>query len=199
MVAIGVEDVVSEAVAQRLLLQYAPEIEWTQTFGLTGYGELKRKMPTFDKIAQYREPMLVITDLDNPMICPVDFRSNWCQGLQMPPSFVFRIAVTEIESWLLADRDHIAQWLGISVAHVPLEPETIDEPKECLVGLAGRSRNRGIRQAMVPTARSARSTGPGYNECVSAFADRIWNPEVARAVAPSLDRAIIRISELGRF
>ena len=199
MVAIGVEDVVSEAVAQRLLLQYAPEIEWTQTFGLTGYGELKRKMPTFDKIAQYREPMLVITDLDNPMICPVNFRSEWCQGLHMPPSFVFRIAITEIESWLLADRDHIAQWLGISAEHVPHEPEMIAGPKECLVGLAGRSRNRGIRRAMVPTAGSTRSTGPGYNEYVSAFANQIWNPEVARAVSPSLDRAVIRIGELERF
>ena len=199
MVAIGVEDVVSEAVAQRLLLQYAPEIEWTQTFGLTGYGDLKRKMPTFDKIAQYREPVLVITDLDNPMLCPANFRSEWCQGLQMPPGLVFRIAVTEIESWLLADRAHIAQWLGISVAQVPREPETVGEPKECLVSLAGRSRNRGIRRAMVPTAGSTRSTGPGYNEYVSAFANRIWNPEVARAVAPSLDRAIIRIGELGRF
>ena len=196
MVAIGVEDVVSEAVAQRLLIEYAPGLEWTQTFGLTGYGELKRKMSTFDKIAQYKEPMLVITDLDNPDLCLVHFRANWCQGLQMPPGFVFRIAVAEIESWLLADRARIAQWLGISETRVPRTPETVLEPKECLVRLASRSRHRSIREAMVPAADSARSTGPGYNECVSSFASEVWNPEAARTIAPSLHRAIVRIEEL---
>lgn len=196
MVAIGVEDVVSEAVAQRLLLQYARGLEWTQTFGLTGYGELKHKMPTFDKIAQYREAMLVITDLDNPDLCLVRFREDWCRGLQMPPSFIFRIAVAEIESWLLADRDRIAQWLGISETRVPRTPETVVEPKECLVRLASRSRHRSIREAMVPVAGSTRSTGPGYNEYVSSFASDLWNPEAARSNSPSLDRAIIRIGEL---
>ena len=40
MVAIGVEDVVSEAVAKRLIVQYAPQLEYTRTYGLTGYGQL---------------------------------------------------------------------------------------------------------------------------------------------------------------
>lgn len=196
MVAIGAEDVVSEAVAKRLISQYAPQLEYTRTYGLTGYGQLKVSMPTYDKISLYSEPMLVITDLDNPKLCLVHFRSEWCQGLQMPPTFVFRIAVTEIESWLLADRDRIAQWLGISKALLPRTPEDVERPKECLVRLASRSRYRKIREAMVPATRSTRSTGPGYNQYVSAFANDLWNPESARVAAPSLDRAIDRIAEL---
>ena len=196
MVAIGVEDVVSQAVAQRLISEYAPSLELTQIFGLSGFGDLKLKMPTFDKIAQYREPILVITDLDNLQLCLVEFRSEWCQGLQMPPSFVFRIAVAEIESWLLADRLQIAQWLGISESLIPQRPEDVPQPKECLVRLARRSRNRRLRESMVPRPGSTRSTGPGYNDCVSQFAALNWNPDVARIITPSLNRTIIRISEL---
>ncbi len=196
MVAIGVEDVVSEAVAKRLIFQYAPQLEYTRTYGLTGYGQLKVSMPTYDKISLYSEPMLVITDLDNPNLCLVHVLREWCRGLQMPPTFVFRIAVTEIESWLLADRDRMAQWLGVSKVRVPRTPEDLERPKECLVRLASGSRYRRIREAMVPATRSARSTGPGYNQYVSTFAADLWDPETARVAAPSLDRAIDRIAEL---
>ena len=186
----------SQAVAQRLISEYAPALELTQVFGLSGFGELKRKMPTFDKIAQYREPILVITDLDNLQLCLLQFRSEWCRGLQMLPDFVFRIAVAEIESWLLADRRRIAQWLGISESLVPRHPEAVPQPKECLVGLARRSRKWRLREAMVPKPSSTGTTGPGYNDCVSGFATLDWQPEVARTIAPSLNRAIIRIDEL---
>ena len=188
----------SQAVAQRLICEYAPALQLTQIIGLSGFGELKRKMPTFDKIAQYREPMLVITDLDNLHLCLRQFREEWCQGLQMPPEFVFRIAVAEIESWLLADRNRIAQWLGISETLVPRRPEAIPLPKECLVGLARRSRHRSLREAMVPKPGSTGATGPGYNDHLGEFATSNWRPDIARTNAPSLDRAIIRIDELAR-
>ena len=153
-------------------------------------------MPTYDKISLYNEPMLVITDLDDPNLCLIDLLREWCQGLQMPPTFVFRIAVTEIESWLLADRERMAQWLGVSKARLPRTPEDVERPKECLVRIASRSRYRKIREAVVPATRSTRSTGPGYNQYVSAFVTDLWNPETARVAAPSLDRAIKRIAEL---
>ena len=153
-------------------------------------------MPTYDKIALYSEPMLVITDLDNPRLCLIHFLSEWCQGLQMPPTFVFRIAVTEIESWLLADRDRIAQWLGISQTLRPRKPEDVEHPKEYLVRLASRSRYRKIREAIVPATQSTRSTGPGYIN-TSAHSLAIYGtPENARIAAPSLDRAIDRIVKL---
>ena len=188
----------SQAVAERLIAEYAPALELTQIFGLSGFGALKRKMPTFDKITQYSEPILVITDLDSLQLCLLQFRLEWCQGLQMLPDFVFRIAVTEIESWLLADRRQIAQWLGVSESLVPRHPEAVPQPKECLVGLARRSRNRRLREAMVPKPSSTGTTGPGYNDCVSEFATLDWHPSIARTIAPSLNRAIIRIDELAR-
>ena len=196
MVTLGVEDVVSESVAQRLIREYAPRLQWVQTIGLTGFGQLKKQMPTFNKIAQYRGPVIVVTDLDNPRSCPIVLIVEWSQDLQLSPSFVFRVAVIEIETWLIADRQRIAKWLTVPETLVPRLPETIPEPKECLVNLASRSRNRRLREAMVPRPGSTRSTGPGYNEYVSAFASDVWNPEAARTIAPSLDRAIVRIAEL---
>ena len=77
MVTLGVEDVVSESVAQRLIREYAPRLQWVQTIGLTGFGQLKKQMPTFNKIAQYRGPVIVVTDLDNPRSCPIVLIVEW--------------------------------------------------------------------------------------------------------------------------
>ncbi len=198
MVTLGVEDVVSESVALRLVREYAPGLQWAQTMGLSGFGQLKKQMPTFNKIAQYRGSMLVVTDLDNPQLCPINLIAEWCQGLQLSPNLVFRIAVTEIEAWLIADRQHVSQWLAISESLIPRKPESVTQPKECLVGLARRSPNRKLREAIVPRSGSTRGTGPGYNERISSFASDVWNPEAARVIAPSLNRAIVRIAELSR-
>ena len=196
MITLAVEDRLSEAVAKRLLSDYAPDMPVMGTEGLNGFGQLKAKLPSFNMIARYREPVLVITDLDNPASCPVALIQEWRQNLVFEPGLLFRVAVMEIEAWLIADRSRLAQWLGIEDRIVPRNPEHITQPKERLVALARRSPKRALREAIVPRRNGTGTTGPGYNEHVSDFATRHWNPEMARRTAPSLDRAIARIAEL---
>ena len=196
MITLAVEDRLSEAVAKRLLADYAPDMPVMGTEGLNGFGQLKAKLPSFNMIARYREPVLVITDLDNPASCPVALIQEWRQNLVFEPGLLFRVAVMEIEAWLIADRSRLAQWLGIEDRIVPRNPEHITQPKERLVALARRSPKRALREAIVPRRNGTGTTGPGYNEHVSDFATRHWNPEMARRTAPSLDRAIARIAEL---
>lgn len=196
MITLAVEDRLSEAVANRLLADYAPDMPVTGTEGLNGFGQLKAKLPSFNMIARYREPVLIITDLDNPASCPVALIQEWRQNQVFEPGLLFRVAVMEIEAWLIADRSRLAQWLGIEDRLVPRNPEHITQPKESLVALARRSPKRALREAIVPRRNGTRTTGPGYNDHVSDFATRHWNPEMARRSAPSLDRAIARIGEL---
>ena len=196
MITLAVEDRLSEAVAKRLLADYAPDMPVTGTEGLNGFGQLKAKLPSFNMIARYREPVLIITDLDNPASCPVALIQEWRQNLVFEPGLLFRVAVMEIEAWLIADRSRLAQWLGIEDRLVPRNPEHITQPKESLVALARRSPKRALREAIVPRRNGTRTTGPGYNDHVSDFATRHWNPEMARRSAPSLERAIARIAEL---
>lgn len=77
-----------------------------------------------------------------------------------------RIAGREVEAWLPADREGIAEFLAVGIAKVPREPERDADPKRTLVNLAR----------------------------LSAFVAEAWNPEHARGRAPSLERALRRLA-----
>ena len=149
-ITVAVEDLLSESVAHRLLRDYAPNLQPTRTEGLTGYGQLKARFTSFSKMAHYREPVLLITDLDNPKSCPLALIQEWRQRLPAEPNLLFRVAVVEIESWLIADRPGISQWLSIADWHVPRRPETLLHPKESLVGLAGAAGNARFGKPSCP-------------------------------------------------
>jgi len=51
-------------------------------------------------------------------------------------------------------------YLSVSANRVPREPEEVPDPKQALVNIARRSRNRAIRQDMVPREGSGRPVGP---------------------------------------
>lgn len=196
LITVGVEDLLSESVAKRLLAEYAPGFQNIRTEGLRGYGQLKSRFSSFNMIARYREPVLLITDLDNPQSCPVAIIREWSRNLAIEPHLLFRVAVVEIETWLIADRLRLAQWLGVSDSLISRYPESIHQPKESLVALARRSPDRRLRESIAPSPGGTRSVGPGYNDCLSEFVMSHWNPGEARLGSPSLDRAIIRIAEL---
>ena len=199
LITLGVEDELSELVARRLVTEYAPNMQIIDTIGLQGNRQLREQLRRLNQIATNRHPALVLTDLDRPQSCPPALLQEWTQSLAMAPNLLLRVAVLEIESWLLADRHGIARWLSLAVNQVPSNPESILDPKRTLVELAGRSRNRALREAIVPRrGAGTHHTGPGYNESVGEYAINHWNTEAARSNAPSLDRAIIRIVELAR-
>ena len=197
-ITLAVEDRLSEAVAKRLIADYAPDLQVFQTLGLRGYGYLRRNLPKLDEIARYLRPALVFTDLDNPASCPPALIQNWTQGIGLSPNLLFRVAILEIEAWLLADRDGIARWMSLADRRrIPANPESIVDPKRTIIELANRSRNRQLRRAIVPgRGIGANRIGPSYNEKMSEFATHHWNPAAARRSAPSLNRAIARIAEL---
>ena len=195
-VTVGVEDLLSESVAKRLLLDYAPIFQEIRTEGMTGYGQLKARFSSFNMIARFREAVLLITDLDNPKSCPIVLIREWSQGFEIESDLLFRVVVVEIETWLLADRLGFSRWLEVSGNLIQRYPEDISQPKEALVALARRSPNRRLRDAIVSPSGSTRSVGPGYNDYLGEFAAQHWNIEAARLNSLSLDRAIVRIGEL---
>ena len=187
----------TETVSRRLIAEYAPDVEISETLGLRGSRSLRQNLRRLNEIATHLHPALVFTDLDRPQSCPPALLREWTQGLTMSSRLMIRVAVLEIEAWLLADRAGLAQWLSIAVNRVPPNPEHVPDPKRALVELAGRSRNHELREAIVPRhGTGTHRTGPGYNRSVGEFVAQYWNPEIARLNAPSLDRSIARINEL---
>ena len=97
-----VEDVPGEAVLRRLFAELAPA--WTVTLvdDCGGFGRMRARLPGY-RNASHVYPHLLLTDLD-AYACPSALMADW--GVQSePPRFLFRVAVREIEAWLMGDRD----------------------------------------------------------------------------------------------
>ena len=196
-ITLGVEDPLSEAVAVKIVEQYAEGARIARILGLMGNDDLRKRLPSLNAISSYEGPAFVLTDLDSHQRCPAELVSSWTQGIRRSPNLVVRVAVLEIEAWIIADRVNFARWLGIAESVVPRAPEEVDDPKRALVQLASRSRNRTLRDGLVrDLGNGLLRPGPDYNPELRDFVNRCWDPEAARLAAPSLSRAIRRVSDL---
>lgn len=104
-----------------------------------------------------------------------------------------------VEAGLLADRERIAQLLGVRTTSLPSDPDSLDDPKAALVDLARRSRFRAIRGDLMPREGSGRQVGPLYTTRMIKFAEDEeggWRPEEALRVSGSLARSVRRLSDL---
>ncbi|MEW6378311.1 MAG: hypothetical protein AB1611_01755 [bacterium] len=157
---IAVEDSLSEAVLRKVIDQSGRHWQVGTCHQRGGFGYLKQKIEGFNSAAKGK-PFLVLTDLDRAD-CPIALIQEW---LTVPrhPDLLFRVAVREVESWLLADRTGLAQFLGIQESLVPGDPDTIPDPKQCLISLARKSRYRALRSDIVPLPGSTAKQGRNYN------------------------------------
>lgn len=188
-----VEGLLDEAVAQRLI-RYSGHRVGT-TYGKQGAAYLHQKAAGFNVRTRYGNPILLLVDFaDTKLSCPPEVSKSWLSD--QSPRLLLRVVVREIESWLLADQDGIASLLGISVRHLPADPETLADPKQTLVNLARRSRRSMIRRSLVPQPGISAVVGPGYTGVMSSFVSKQWNIEKARQRATSLDRCLNRLSNI---
>ena len=194
-ITLAVEDILSRAVGRRLAKEYLPLANIYEEF--VAGGSIASRIPGLNQRAFHVGPVVAFADLDRPLSCPAALVSQYSGGLTISPRMLIRVAVLEIESWILADRAGISGWLGIPANTVSRNPESLSDPKRSLVQLANRSSNRLLKEAIAPrNAQGTNRTGPGYNETMGEFVTQYWKPEAARLNAPSLDRAITRIAEL---
>ncbi len=181
------EDDLSKAVLEKLLHNSGHSYEVGCCFHGRGYGYIKRNISGFNNAAKGM-PFLVLTDLDVEECAPTKIR-NW---LSVPKhhNLLFRIAVREVESWLLADRVGFAKFLGIARGLIPANVDAIEDPKQCLIKLAKRSRKRTLREDLVPVPGSTAKQGPVYNDSLIFFVNNSWDHSAAKSNSPSLERTI---------
>lgn len=183
VVTVAVEGDVDAAVARRLIAEIG--LSMGPVYGLKGKSHLDKRILSYNNAARWSR-WLVLRDLDAPC-APELLRSR----LPNPsPQMHFRIAVREIEAWLLADRTRIAQWLRLPVDIVPIDPEALEDPKSALIQLARRSRSRLIRDEMSPATFTSARVGPGYTGRMIEFAANLWRPRFAADSSSSLARCL---------
>jgi hypothetical protein len=108
--------------------------------------------------------------------------------------FLLRIAVREVESWLLADYKGISTFLGISEKLVDRDPEKLVDAKTHLISLARRSRKREISSGIVPQSGTSAKQGPRYNQVLIPFVQNHWNILAATGRSKSLKRTVKAIN-----
>jgi hypothetical protein len=183
----AVEGVVDEVVMRRLGDLVGRPLE--TVYVTEGAGNLFRRLPGFNAAAA-RAPWFVLADLDTVACAPELIRSR----LPAPNAqMVFRVAVREIEAWLMADRQMLARFLSVALSRLPLDPDAVENPKQTLVNIARRSRRGDIRRDMVPSLTSGRRVGPAYESRLIQFItgpDVQWRPEEAANFSDSLKRCV---------
>jgi hypothetical protein len=154
---------------------------------------LKKKARAFNNAARTC-PFLMLTDLDK-CECPATLIGDW---LDCPKhkNFLFRVAVREIEAWLLGDAYGFSTFFGIRYDQVNSHPESLPNPKEELLRLAFSSPRRNLRDAVVVEEEHQFYQGPDYNGALSTFVSGDWDLKVASKCCPSLKRCL---AALARF
>ena len=190
-VTAAVEGWVDEAVVRRLIELVGGNLG--PVYGKNGKPALRQRIQGFNNAAR-RAPWIVLVDLDSDYPCAPPLRQAWIPD--PAPLLCFRVAVRQIEAWLLADREHMAKFLRIPANRVPRDPEALENPKRTLVDLAQRSSSRSIRDDMVPRLGSGRSVGPAYASRIVEFVDAAWRPTEAARQSESLARAITCLQRL---
>jgi hypothetical protein len=186
-----VEDALHESSLRKIITVVNPGLEVHEVYSRGGYDYIFQNLKAFNAAAVYT-PYLVLTDLDQRP-CAKAMRDEWLSKFTPHHNLIFRIAVRQVEAWLLADRHNLAAFLSISPDKITREPESIPNPKKHLIDLAKGSRQRTIREDLVPI-KNAR-VGQNYNGRLTEFISKAWNVNDAEKNSDSLKRLSKRLRE----
>lgn len=185
------EDHLSEVVAKNMLLvsgnnyNVINSMRWNK-------NRIRQKISGINQAAQ-GTIFFVLTDQDTIDKCP----PNEIRELHQPahPNLLYRFAVMEVESWIMAHRHAISTYLSVPLSRIPANTDTIPNPKEFLVNLARHSRLTKIRRDLVPLHNSRRKVGLGYNGRLGSFVLNHWDVTIASQHSPSLERTFTRLQQ----
>lgn len=184
---LAVEDALSEAVLRKVLGHSTRGYAVGSAYGQRGISYLRKMIRPFNNAAK-GTPFLVLVDLDQVECAPA-LVAEWLTDSQHP-NLLFRVAVREVESWVLADTAGFATFLGISKRLVPSDTDGLVDPKQFLIRLAKSSPRRDLKRDIVPPPASTRTIGPNYNGRLVRFVNSSWDCSAARSHSPSLDRLV---------
>lgn len=156
-----------------------------------GNSYIQRKIIGFNEAARFKH-YPVLTDLDNRECAP-PYRNELISAT-LNEKMIFQIAVREVEAWLLADRENFPRFLGVSKNRFQRDPESIDNPKQYIFSMVRQSRNRRIRDGVLPSDSTAR-IGPLYNPLLIEFVSNSWDVSIAKEYSNSFRRFLNKLNE----
>jgi hypothetical protein len=187
-----VEGEIDEIVAHKLVIGVGHQVG--VCYGKKGSPYIKKKIRDFNKSAQNICYLALVDFMDTDCICPSEVVSTWLPYKN--DLMFFRVVVREIESWIMADRKNIANFLNVGIEKIPSNPENEDDPKQKLVNIARGSRSSKILSALVPEQNSTAQVGKLYTSEIKRFIADFWDANSARTNSPSLDKCLERLEKI---
>jgi len=182
------EDRLLEQAARRIVAVSAPAASISTVMGNRGYDYFRSSLPS---IRRSLNGVKFLVFLDGDMLggrCPVEQIQDWF-GDDPSQNLCLRFAIHEVETWLLCDKQNLAAFLAISPNIIPQIDDTKLNTKEILLNCARRSRDRSLRDDLLPANGHTSAIGPAYNLRLTEFIVKHWDIEAARQESSSLDRA----------
>lgn len=164
-----------------------------------GYGDIKTKyLPAMKNMAEKNGICsIVLVDLDKEECAPSLIRQWFSLDNDIPivlhPQLIFRVAVRETESWLMADRKKFARFMKMPIVNVPHNPDHLRDPKRKIFELISQYCKKQ-RCRMLPSSGS--HIGEDYNSSLCQFIQSQWRPEEAASYSDSLKRMIFSLRKL---
>ena len=180
------EDEISGLILRKILTSFSDKFNINNEFGKTGNGYIRKNIKNFNYASKVT-PFLVLTDLDMHE-CPIQLIEKWLD-FKKDENLIFRIAVREIESWVIADAEGIAEYFKIDKTRIPKNPDQIIDSKQTLINLAKLSKSKTIKSGIVPRNGSTSKQGIQYNILIGKFIRDFWKLERAKTRSESLQRA----------
>ncbi len=185
------EDQLSADILVRMVSHARPQLSIRSVEVTRGNARIAASIGKYARASQAGVAHIILTDLDRAA-CPPSLLAEW-KVPEVPGYLLFRIAVREVEAWLLADQPGLAKFLGIPAGKISVRPDEVNDPKETLMNLVRRCRNIRLKQDILPETGSSAKKGVFYNERFGHFARKDWNIERAAKMSPSLRKALLRI------
>ena len=145
-IALATEDELSEAIGLRLIAESPFHEADVLPLRRNGSGYLKSKVESWRQLAG-QQVVLLLTDLDQ-IDCPVALRNEWLGTRPVPDRLLLRIAVREIESWVLADHDAMRKLIG-DRGKLPPAPDELGDPKAFLLNMVRKYAPRDVKQDLL--------------------------------------------------
>jgi len=189
-----VEGLIDEAVAIKLTLLVGHEPG--DCYGRRGFGYIKKKIGAFNLSAQGSSYLALVDFMDTSLDCSPQVISQWLPNRNS--GMIFRVVVREVESWLLADTESIAEFLHVRKSAIPTNVENLVDPKQALINIARKSRKKEVRESLAPANNTTAQEGILYNDEMTRFVKEFWDAGKASINSPSLEKCIVRLSEFDR-
>ncbi|MGL5139044.1 MAG: hypothetical protein ACRC7G_14905, partial [Beijerinckiaceae bacterium] len=163
-----------------------------------GKSEIDRLLPKYAKAATHGVPRLVIRDLDRDASCPGELVARLVPD--KPNELCLRIAVREIESWLIADVEAFANLIPIRKSELPLNTDDIADPKRLILDAVRRRGGKSLQRQLLSRSGEQAFEGPEYASFMQRFATDCW--DASKAIrdgrSASLTRSATRIEQFIR-